>query len=48
MFEDYLYKDELCVYLSIFGGYEHYHLSVIVRKCKNYYEEWKNRVQEKE
>lgn len=48
MFEDYLYKDELCVYLSIFGGYEHYHLSVIVQKCKNYYEEWKNRVQGKE
>ena len=40
MFKDYLYKDSLCVYLSIFGGYEHYHLSVIVQKCKNNYEEW--------
>lgn len=43
MFEDYLYKDETCVYLSIFGGYEHYHLTVIVQKCKNYYEEWLKR-----
>lgn len=41
MFEDYLYKDEICVYLSIFGGYEHYHVSVIREKCKRFYEEWR-------
>ena len=40
MFEDYLYQDEKCVYLSLFGGYENYLLSAVVQKCKNYYAEW--------
>jgi hypothetical protein len=41
MCEKYLYRDEICVYLSIFGGYEHYHVRVIREKCKRFYAEWR-------
>ena len=48
MFEDYLYQDERCVYLSICGGYEHYRLSVIIHKCKNCYAEWLENIKGKD
>lgn len=47
MFEDYLYKDEICVYLSLFGGYESWRLGAIVEKCKQYYKEWQEECEQK-
>lgn len=40
MFEDYLYNDSMCVYVSIFGGYEISEIIYIIKKCKEYYAEW--------
>lgn len=47
MFEDYLYRDDLCVYLSIFGGYELSEVIYIVKKCKEYYAEWLKEIDER-
>ena len=47
MFEDYLYRDNLCVYLSILGGYELSEVTRIVKKCKEYHAEWLKEIYEK-
>lgn len=40
MFENYLYNDSMCVYVSIFGGYEISEIIYVIKKCKEYYAEW--------
>lgn len=47
MFEDYLYRDDLCVYLSILGGYEISEVTRIIKKCKEYYTEWQKEIAER-
>ena len=47
MFETYLYRDDMCVYLSILGGYELSEVTRIVKKCKEYYAEWLKEIDKK-
>lgn len=47
MFDQYLFNDELCVYLSLFGGYESFRMSAFVRRCEALYEELEQECREK-